>query len=78
MTDTERVQHWMETNDITIKALAEQMGLSYDGVYVIVTGRRPMNGSFKWRFAQAFGWDTAQTLFNLPSQPQQEQELQLA
>lgn len=66
MNEVERLRKWMDETGHTMPSLAKAINLSYDGVYQAlnvrgVTGR--VSNGFKWRFTQAFGLETAQSIF---------------
>ena len=63
MTDVERLSAWMDHNDYNMKRLADELGMSYDGVYQALTVRKRVGEAFKWRFAQRFGMDVAERVF---------------
>jgi hypothetical protein len=67
MSELERLQEWMETNDYTIKSLAAETGMSYDGMYQILRARGRISPGFKLRFAERFGGDVARDLFDKPA-----------
>ncbi len=54
---------WMRNNNFTNSSLAERLGISYESVYKIAEDIRPVSNGFKWRFTQAFGLETAQSIF---------------
>ena len=54
---------WMEHNGFTNRTLAGELGFTYDLLYAVTNGKRPISDGFRWRFAQRFGWDVAQSIF---------------
>lgn len=69
---------WMEAHAYTIRQLADRMGISYDGVYQALKVRESCSPEFKWRFAEAFGWEEAERVFGVErtSQPDRQTALQ--
>jgi hypothetical protein len=63
MTHQQALSQWMRDRGFDYQTLAEATGDSYSNIYMMARGLRPVNDAFKWRFAQQFGWDEAQTLF---------------
>lgn len=61
---------WMEQQGLNNSALARRMGVSYELVYKIVEGQRPVSDGFKWRFSQTFGADVAESIFGNRPQPE--------
>lgn len=62
------LKNWMETQELSNSALARRMGVSYELVYKIVEGQRPVSDGFKWRFSQTFGADVAESIFGKRSE----------
>jgi len=57
---------WMETEQLDAPALARVMGLSRAIIYRYISdgpNSYAVGRSFKWRFAEHFGWETALQLF---------------
>ena len=57
------VRRWMADNGFTNSSMAEKMGFSYEYIYKISTGASLISDAFKWRFAEVFGHELAQTMF---------------
>ena len=64
----EELRKWMEQNKVSNSDLAERLGLSYNYIYLIVNGQRDITDTFRWRFAQAYGYDEATRLFTQPTE----------
>ena len=54
---------WMERNAYTNRTLADSLGFTYDLLYKVTSGERPVSEGFRWRFAQRFGWNEAVAIF---------------
>lgn len=68
MTEQEILLHFMQERGFDFESLAAATGDSRSSIYMITRGGRPVNDAFKWRFAQAFGWEEAERLFGKPIQ----------
>lgn len=64
----EELRKWMEQNKVSNSDLAERLGLSYNYIYLIVNGQRDITDTFRWRFAQAYGYEEATRLFTQPAE----------
>jgi transcriptional regulator with XRE-family HTH domain len=60
------LKQWMEQHEFTNSDLAERLGVSYETIYKMAEGKRPISGGVKYRIAAKFGIDTAEML--APSQ----------
>lgn len=69
MNEVTRLHAWMEKHAYTKRQLADRMGMSYDGVYQTLKVRKSCSPEFKWRFAEAFGWEEAQSIFGTQQAP---------
>lgn len=69
MNEIERLEQWMATNGYSISALADAIGMSYDGVYQVLRVRRRASTTLKWKFIYCFGEDTAKAIFEQDTQP---------
>lgn len=67
--NSEQLNAWMHANGHTNTTLATAMGYSYEYIYKLTQGERPVTEGFRWRFAQTFGWDEAQRLFSATPTP---------
>lgn len=65
MNETQRLKQWIDEHGFDVARLAEVTGDSYSNVYLMTTGRRPINDGFRWRFAVAFGWQEASHVFDV-------------
>jgi len=65
---SEKLRAWMIENGYTNSSLAKELGWSYDYIYKIIN-ERPIPDSFKWRFAQRFGIDAANRIFDVSPTP---------
>ena len=63
MADVERLTAWMDRNGYSMKRLADELGMSYDGVYQALIVRKRVGEAFRWRFARRFGMDVAERVF---------------
>lgn len=61
--NTEQLTTWMQSNGHTNCSLAMAMGYSYEYIYKLTTGERPVTEGFRWRFARTFGWEEVQRVF---------------
>lgn len=61
-------QEWMETNQMSIRSLANTLSMPYHRVYKIQE-RNHVPESFKWRFAQVFGLEEARIAFGEDGEP---------
>ena len=61
--NTEQLIEWMQLNGHTNSSLAAAMGYSYEYIYKLAAGERPVTEGFRWRFAKTFGWEEAQRVF---------------
>ena len=59
----ENLKTWLEKQNITQAELAKRLGHSFEYVNRVVNGKMPITDAFRWRFAQAFGFDVAEQLF---------------
>lgn len=75
MEEIAKLKSWMNESGHSLSSLAKAMGYSYDGIYQAVNVRSFLSPHFKWRFAQVFGWEVAQQLFD---QPEPTRALELA
>jgi len=62
-TPLERLAGWMAEQELSNPGLAEHLGLHRSYVYMIAQGQRPITNTFRWRFAEVFGHELAQTMF---------------
>jgi len=58
-----KLRIWMRENHITQAQLADRLGYHRVTVAKIINGMIPLTDAFRWRFAQAFGFDLAAELF---------------
>ena len=59
----ENLAAWMKNRNMSNSQLAEKMGVSRYLVWRFVSGEREITASFKWHFAEKFGFDEARTVF---------------
>lgn len=59
----ENLRLWMEKHGYSPRELGKELGLSKGLIVKCLAGERSITGNFKWRFAQRFGWETAEELF---------------
>jgi plasmid maintenance system antidote protein VapI len=62
------LKQWMEQNEYTNSALAELLGVSYETIYKMAEGLRPVSGNVKYRIAAKFGIETAEQIAPSPDQ----------
>lgn len=67
--NTEQLTAWMQAHGHTNSSLAAAMGYSYEYIYKLTQGERPVTEGFRWRFSQTFGWEEAERLFNAEPTP---------
>jgi hypothetical protein len=67
--DHQRLVEWVQEKNFDIDSLAAVTGDSYSNIYMMLRGKRPVNDSFKWRFASHFGWAEAERLFGITKTP---------
>jgi hypothetical protein len=65
MTEIERFRNWMDATGHTVKSLAVDLGMSYDGAYQVLNVREYLNNGFKFRFIKRFGVEAAEEAFGL-------------
>lgn len=63
MNEKERLIQWMREKGFDTETLAAATGDSYSSIYMLTKSDRPINDAFKWRFAVAFGWSEAVSVF---------------
>lgn len=56
------LKQWMEQNDFTNSTLAERLGVSYETIYKMAEGLRPVSSGVKYRIAAKFGIETAEQI----------------
>jgi plasmid maintenance system antidote protein VapI len=56
---------WMDEKGYSNRQLAQELNLSYDIIYKMSTGKRPITDGFKWRFFQRFGLEEASRIFDV-------------
>lgn len=61
--DSAHLITWMQSVGHTNSSLAVAMGYSYEYIYKLTAGERPVTEGFRWRFAQKFGWQEAERVF---------------
>ncbi len=59
----QRLEAWLEQQNMTKRELSRRLGVTEDYIYMVTNGKRPITPSFIGRFAQAFGFDVAEQLF---------------
>jgi transcriptional regulator with XRE-family HTH domain len=55
-------KQWMTEQELTNSALAARLGVTYDFIYKVAEGIRPVSDGLKWRIAKEFGVDVADKL----------------
>ncbi len=63
METKDRLVAWMHDKGMKQKDLAKALGFETSYISMIVSGQRVITDAFRWRFAQAFGFDVAAELF---------------
>lgn len=62
----------MEQEGYNARTLAEKIGMSYNSVWKVLSGKRPIGSAFRCSFGDAFGMDFAVSFFGpLPRQTKQ-------
>lgn len=64
MDETTKLQEWFTGQGMTATALANRLGLSLSYVSRLLAGERQITGDVKWRFANAYGHELADSLFS--------------
>lgn len=64
--ETQRLLDWMAGQGFSVRKLAAETGMSYDGMYQILHARRRVSPGFKVRFIDRFGKEVADTIFDSP------------
>ena len=59
-----RLDAWMMLEGYTDRTLAEALGIDNTYVWYIRHGKKPVTDMFKWRFAERFGFELTNRLFN--------------
>lgn len=57
---------WIEQKGISQAAFAREIGMSAASVSKMLSGKRPMSGTLKWRFFLKFGEEETERLFGGP------------
>ncbi len=72
------LKQWMEQKELSNSELAEILGVSYQTIYKMAEGLRPVSGGVKYRIAAKFGIETAEQIapsFNQLPAPQPTDQL---
>lgn len=59
MTENERLADWMKEAGLTDGKLAKKLKLSLAHVWRVRNGQRRVTNEFRWRYAEAYGWEEA-------------------
>ena len=59
---TTQLAKWMDAMQIGDQELANKLGINRSYVALMRTGRRNMSDGFRWRFANAYGFDQARRI----------------
>jgi transcriptional regulator with XRE-family HTH domain len=54
-----RFARWIEGSLMSDTEVADKIGVDRHYIYMMRTGRTPISDSFRWRFAQVYGYDFA-------------------
>jgi len=57
-----RLRNWMQESNISQTAFAKKMGYTREYVNRVLNGHTEVSGSFKWRFAEAYGFDVLSSI----------------
>lgn len=68
------LKQWMEQKELNNSELAEILGVSYQTIYKMAEGLRPVSGGVKYRIAREFGIDVAERLAHSADDPEPEPE----
>ena len=60
----DKLRVFMAARKLDQTGLAEAMGVSISIVSYILSGKRSITDSFKWKFTSAFGHDVARVVFD--------------
>lgn len=66
MNEVERLLIWMKRQNLSKRDLAAEIGMSYDGVYQILSWRKRISPGFKLRFIERYGSLVASEIFDRP------------
>ena len=55
----EKLETWMRSLGYTNSTLAADVGVSYELIYKLVNNQAAFSNGFRWKFAQKFGYETA-------------------
>lgn len=60
-----KLKIWMDENGYTNRTLAERMDFSYEYIYKIVNGGKPVTDRFEFLFIKIFGYEEAAKVFDV-------------
>ena len=60
MTPKENLATWMKFNGYGAVALGQELGVTSNYIYYLLSGERTISDSFRWKFSQLVGYETAQ------------------
>ena len=58
-----KYQMWLQVEGLTDREIAEALAIDPSYAWMIRNGRKPISDSFKWRFAEVYGFALAAKLF---------------
>lgn len=59
----DRLYKFMQERGFSQSELARQMGYTSELISMMLSGKRPISNSFRWRFGEVFGFEIAQQVF---------------
>ena len=69
MGNNKRLMEWADRRGINDVELAEKLDVDRTYISKIRRGHREVNQAMAWRFAQAYGYDVADALFQFDKEP---------
>lgn len=61
--EVQRLREWMRARNCSLRRLAGEMGVPYQRLYHQMARRRIQDNT-RWLFAQRYGWDVANEIFD--------------
>lgn len=62
------LKQWMDANGLSNSELAARLGVSYQSIYKMSEGLRPVSSGVKYRIAMEYGIDAAERIAPNPAQ----------
>lgn len=64
MKPQDKLKAWMDENGYNSSALAQELGFSYNYIFKILAGLKPLGSGFKYKFLVRFGRKEADKVFD--------------